>query len=444
MKVSVIVPVYNGEKFINEFIECLSKQTMEDYEAIFVDDCSSDGTEALLTEIVFREDRFHYYRNETRQGAAGSRNKGIELSRAAYILCLDIDDRFEYDLLEQVTDAAYTYDADMVMLERGDFNGFDLHTIRRSRQMFEDEKKILSKPVFSVSDQPIDFFLRCENGTCDRMIRRTLLDNYQIRFQNLRNSNDVFYTVFSTFVAETIVHTSTFDNLYHRRVHAEPNRISNQRDPMCAFQALLKVHDKLIQFDLWERYCIYFWIFALDSLEKQLFCCKDLTRQEYVYKYIQEQGLYQLGIERDKHYSLLAIEFQNQYSKFLLMPYEKKCFNKSMIMEALADLYSFKLLDLAKKMKGKKIGFWGLGRITSVFMKAYRSQGGMIHFVIDNDVRKQGHIVEEVKVVPFEDVFDDMNIIIISNRHYYDSIKKQILEMNQEIEILSLEEIIYK
>ncbi|MDD6070559.1 MAG: hypothetical protein PUC12_07050, partial [Clostridiales bacterium] len=222
------------------------------------------------------------------------------------------------------------------------------------------------------------------------------------------------------------------------------DRISNQRDPMCAFQALLAIHDNLIKFDLWETYCVYFWVFALDSLEKQLFVCKNLEWQKQVYKFVQEKGLYQLGIKSDMNYARLPGEVQEQYSKFLVMPYEKKCFNRSMIMEALSNLYSFKLLALAGSMKGKQLGFWGSGRITPIFIEAYKHQGGNINFVIDNDVRKQRDAVEEVEIVAFEDVYDKLDAIIISNRHFYNPISEQILRKSQGIEILSLEEIIYK
>ena len=131
MKISVIIPVYNGEKFLDEILKCLSRQTMKDYEVIFVDDCSSDRTKDMLRKFVLSDKRYQYFRNDIRQGAAYSRNRGIELSKAPYVLCLDADDRFEDDLLEQVTNVAYTYNADMVMLERGDFCGFDSHTMKR-------------------------------------------------------------------------------------------------------------------------------------------------------------------------------------------------------------------------------------------------------------------------------------------------------------------------
>ena len=444
MKVSVIIPVYNGEKFIEEFLHCLQNQSMKDYEAIFVDDCSTDNSPVLLRKAASKDARFHYYRNETRQGAANSRNRGIEVCQAPYILCLDADDRFEYDLLDQCTKAAYENNADMVMLERDDFNGFDSYTINCHRHQFEDERQLYSLGVFSIKDQPIDFLLRCENGTCDRMIRKELLDQYQIRFQNLKNSNDVFYTVFSTFCAKRIVHTQTFDNLYHRRVHFEPTRISNNRDPICAIQALIKVRDNLIKYGLWEDYYIYFWVFALDSLEKQLFVCKNQRLQKEAYCYLQKEGLQLLGVENDEKYTLLLQPIREQYSKFIKCSYEEKCFQKSMVLEAMCRLYSDKLKVLAEKYKEKKFAFWGVGRKTAVCIREYKKQGGVCHYIIDNDMKKQGIVLEDIMIVSFEEVWDRVDVLLISNRQYYDEIVKQIIAKSHEIEILSLEEVIYK
>lgn len=443
MKVSVIIPVYNCEKFIDDCLECLSGQTMKEFEVIFVDDCSSDNTPMRLQDAVTGNDTYHYYRNEQKRGAAYSRNRGIELSQAPYILCLDADDRYEYDLLEQVTRAAYENDADMVMLERNDFYGTDLSTIERTRCLLEDEKKLYQKVVFSVKEQPVDFLLRCKNGTCDRMIRREVLEQYQIRFQDLQNSNDVFYVLFATFCAKKIVHTATYDDLYHRRVHAEPGRISNYRDPMCAFEALLAVRNSLLKYQLWNEYCIPFWIFALDSLEKQLFVCRDEERKKEVYEYLQREGLSQLGIRMDEQFTDLPEEFQMQYKKILECPFEENCFQKSMTMEALCHFYSWKLTRLAQTMKNKKLAFWGAGRVTNVFIDAYREHEGEICYIIDNDLKKQGNKIADCTVVAWKDKSAEIDAVIISNRNYYNAIREQILQEKPEVDIFSLEEIIY-
>lgn len=443
LKVSIVVPVYNCEKFILEFVECLNNQIMHDFETIFIDDCSDDGTSELLQKEIVSESRYSYYRNTERMGAAYSRNRGIEMSKAPYILCLDADDRFEPDLIEQVTEAAYENNADMVMLERNDFYGFDINTVKRERYLFVDEKQLLKKQPFTVKEQPIDFLLRCENGTHDRMIHKSLLDKYEIRFQNLKNSNDVFYTVFSTLAANKIVHTKEFANLYHRRVHNEPQRISYSRDPMCAYEALLKVHDHLVKYDLWDDYCVHFWVFALDSLEKQLFVCKDSARREEVYRYIQEEGLKKLGVENDREYVRLPEAYHKQFRRFFDLPYDCKCFMQSMSLEAVCEENIDNIQKLASDMEQRRVAFWGIGRKMPVFLNAYKNQGGMVSYILDNDTNKQGRIIEGIEVTAYEKVWNQIDAVIVSNRNFYLDIQEQIRKYNDRIEILCLEEIVY-
>ena len=443
LKVSVVVPVYNCEKFISEFMECLHNQTMPDFEAIFVDDCSDDNTAELLQKEIALEIRYSYYRNSERMGAACSRNKGIEMSKAPYILCLDADDRFEADLLEEVVTAACDSDADMVMLERNDFYGFDAGNIKRERCLFDDEKQLYGKQPFIVKEQPIDFLIRSENATYDRLIRKSLIKKYQIRFQDLRNSNDVFYILFSTFAAERIVHTREYANLYHRRVHNEPQRISYSRDPMCAHEALLKVHDHLVKYDLWDDYCVHFWVFSLDSLEKQLFVCKDSARREEVYRYIQEEGLKKLGVENDREYERLPEAYRKQFRRFLDLPYDCKCFMQSMSLEAVCEENIGNIQKLASDMGQRRVAFWGIGRKMPVFLNAYRKQGGMVSYILDNDTNKHGQMIEGIEVTAFEKVWNRIDAIIVSNKNFYLDIQSQIRKLSKKIEILCLEEIVY-
>ena len=443
LKVSVVVPVYNCEKFILEFMECLHNQTMPEFEAIFVDDCSDDGTSELLQKEVASGIRYFYYRNSKRMGAAYSRNRGIELSKAPYILCLDADDKFEADLLAEVISAAYDNDADMVMLERNDFYGFDFNTVKRQRYLFNDEKQLLHRQPFNVKEQSIDFLLRCENGSCDRLIKKSLLDKYAIRFQDIKNSNDVFYTVFSTLAAQSIVHTKAHVNLYHRRIHNEPQRISNSRDPMCAYEALLAVHDSLLKHDLWREYCIYFWVFALDSIEKQLFVCKDSVRQEDVYRYIQEEGLTKLGVESDREYGRLPEAYRRQYKRFLELPYGEKCFLQAMSLQAVCEENIGNIQKLVSNMEQRRVAFWGIGRKMPAFLRTYKNQGGSICYILDNDVNKQGQIIDGVEVTAFDKVWNQIDVIIVSNKNFYLDIQNQIRKYSDRIGILCLEEIVY-
>ena len=100
MKVSVIIPAYNGELYISDAIESVLAQTYRDYEIIVVDDGSTDDTSKIVQAYG---DRVHYIYQEN-QGVAAARNQGIKVSTGKYIAFLDQDDFFLEDKLsEQVS-----------------------------------------------------------------------------------------------------------------------------------------------------------------------------------------------------------------------------------------------------------------------------------------------------------------------------------------------------
>ena len=98
-RVSVIIPVYNTEKWIGHCIKSLLEQTYRDFEAIFVDDCSTDRSGKIIT--AYNDPRIRLYRNEQNMGAAATRNKAIDLSRGELIAQLDSDDYSTPDRLEK-------------------------------------------------------------------------------------------------------------------------------------------------------------------------------------------------------------------------------------------------------------------------------------------------------------------------------------------------------
>ena len=77
------------------------------------------------------------------------------------------------------------------------------------------------------------------------------------------------------------------------------------------------VKGKLEELGMWESCCIHFWIFALDSLEKQLFVCKDPERQKEIYQYLQKEGLKLLGVLEDPFFERLSSGYQKQFRTHL-------------------------------------------------------------------------------------------------------------------------------
>lgn len=89
-KVSVLVPVYNAEKFISATISAVLGQTFSDFELILADDASNDSTEKIIK--AFDDKRIIYVRNEKNLGITANRNKLIDLAKGEYIAVLDHDD----------------------------------------------------------------------------------------------------------------------------------------------------------------------------------------------------------------------------------------------------------------------------------------------------------------------------------------------------------------
>ncbi|MCR4652994.1 MAG: glycosyltransferase [Eubacterium sp.] len=114
LRVSVIVPVYNGEKYLPGCLEDLGAQTLPEVEIILVDDGSTDGSPGICDRAALENDRIRVI-HQKNQGPSAARNAGIRIARGEYVLFLDVDDRFENYLAEYAYRLAKQYDADVVM-----------------------------------------------------------------------------------------------------------------------------------------------------------------------------------------------------------------------------------------------------------------------------------------------------------------------------------------
>ena len=112
--VSIIIPVYNAEKFIDETISTVLDQTYTNFELLLVNDCSTDNSEKLIKKYL-KDDRIKLINNKTNSKAAISRNNGIKAAKGRYICFLDADDKWDKTKLEKQikfmkeNDCAFSY-----------------------------------------------------------------------------------------------------------------------------------------------------------------------------------------------------------------------------------------------------------------------------------------------------------------------------------------------
>ena len=96
--VSIITPVYNGEKYIAQTIESVLAQTYPDWEMLIIDDGSRDNSAAIARDYCARDSRISLY-SQTNAGSAAARNNGIRRARGRYIALLDADDLWDSTFL---------------------------------------------------------------------------------------------------------------------------------------------------------------------------------------------------------------------------------------------------------------------------------------------------------------------------------------------------------
>ena len=98
--ISVIVPVYQGERYIEKCVESVTKQTFSDWELLIINDCSTDGTAAICDACAAKDDRIRVFHKKKNAGVSEARNLGLREAKGECIAFLDSDDRLEFRALE--------------------------------------------------------------------------------------------------------------------------------------------------------------------------------------------------------------------------------------------------------------------------------------------------------------------------------------------------------
>lgn len=112
--VSVVMPSYNMESFIEEAISSVIAQSVSDWELIVIDDCSKDNTRKIVADFAEKDSRIQLVVNEENMGVAKTRNRGLTMSRGKFVALLDSDDYWKPQMLEKMVARAEETGADII------------------------------------------------------------------------------------------------------------------------------------------------------------------------------------------------------------------------------------------------------------------------------------------------------------------------------------------
>ena len=237
--VSVIIPVYNVEKYLRECIDSVLKQTYENVEVILVDDGSTDTSKKICREYEKKDSRITVVCQEN-AGASAARNKGLEFASGKYIYFLDSDDWLECTAFEQLFNYINQENAEVVFfnalsIDKDTGKVSDKHYNHKETYITEEGYKVLKKRVLNKEFRVTPWSM---------FFRKAFLDEHNIRFiEGVMYEDMMFaYQVFSE--ADKVAHLS--ESLYYRRYRE--NSVMTSKVRKKNFDSAVKVYDEIYQY----------------------------------------------------------------------------------------------------------------------------------------------------------------------------------------------------
>ena len=283
--VSIIIPVYNTEKYLREALDTVLAQTMTDIEVLCVDDGSTDSSLEILHEYAEQDPRVTVY-TQDHQFAGAARNLGIQHAAGKYLLFLDSDDIFDPQMVEKSYARAEETNADICV-----FSGemFDDITGERRPQPSYCRPDLCPETVFSAKDHPNEIFLVAYAGPCAKIFRREFITAEGIEFQTVRSSNDVAFVLTAMACAERI--TLLNEPLFSYRQHNSSLQHTQNKDPLSFYAALRELRERLIARELYKPLKNAFTAYAAVNCIHNLGIRKDVPGFIETYNCIRNQAI---------------------------------------------------------------------------------------------------------------------------------------------------------
>ena len=237
-KLSIIVPVYNVEKYLPKCLESLIKQTLKDIEIICVNDGSMDNSLAILKEFASKDSRIKIIDNQ-HQGVAKTRNTGIEQSTGEYIGFVDSDDYIDIDFFEKLYNSATKSNSDIAIasiLKHKKF--FNIYNAKYTKE----ETAITIQDKIKLCEDKKHFFFYAWN----KIYHSGFIKENNIKFSEGQIYEDVMFAIKALYYSNKII--SVYGTKYHYIEHE--NSLTKYKDKTGE-----KEHDLIKAYSELQEFC---------------------------------------------------------------------------------------------------------------------------------------------------------------------------------------------
>lgn len=181
--ISIIIPIYNGEKFLRNCIESILNQTYYNIEIILINDGSIDKTRQICEEYIKKDSRI-IYKEQENKGVSAARNLGLEFASGNFCLFVDVDDYMELNALEMLYDVVKKYNSDIVI-----FNYYTVDKYIIKNRKYDIYKKNINANEF------VEFMLSNEyykGFLWNKLISRKIIAEYRFD-ENIHIMEDIIF-----------------------------------------------------------------------------------------------------------------------------------------------------------------------------------------------------------------------------------------------------------
>lgn len=271
IKISIIIPIYQAERYINRCLTSLLMQNFSDYEIICVDDGSTDKSKDVIQHISIAHSEIKYF-YQTNQGVSAARNKGLCESRGKYIMFVDADDWIKKNSLRKLYRKAEYYNADILVF--GGRTDFPFSTPEWIREAFFSKTNLnITNSLQALYNEP-----GARPSVCNKLFKRELLGDSCFP-QHIRISEDLafLFTIFPK-SSKTIF---IGDVIYYYRTGNELSAMHLSQGELCF---VFYNHLKSVEYILsqWNKSGLL--LSERDNLQKWM-----LSFLDYIYIQLEEQ-----------------------------------------------------------------------------------------------------------------------------------------------------------
>lgn len=271
--ISIVIPVYNLEKYIKKCLNSVLMQTFDNFEIICVNDGSTDSSLDILKEYASADKRIKII-NQTNSGAGTARNNGLKHSVGKYVQFLDGDDYFEPQMLEKLYNLAEKHQSDITVCSsrKVDDEG-NITETKNPNSPLNLAKLIFDKP-FNHMDYKEDIFTLIGTIPWNKLYLREMLIKNDLKFPNLIGPDDLCFVHMSIVCAEKIVaiDDELINYRYNRQGSVQTYRANHTIDIVKAF---LYLKNFLKQKNLYEILSTAYQKALVFSLRWEVGLCND-------------------------------------------------------------------------------------------------------------------------------------------------------------------------